>query len=125
MFGGELQGMTKNLADSRNEVMGRMLEHARAKGGNAVIGMRFDTSEMGDDLDRAVRLRHRGRRVPVTSAHGRLRAARLRPAWRARRSGARTRAGDHAAVGNRRARPDRASNPSAGYGRPLRQDSRP
>ena len=25
-----------------------MLEHARAKGGNAVIGMRFDTSEMGD-----------------------------------------------------------------------------
>jgi uncharacterized protein YbjQ (UPF0145 family) len=48
MFGGELQGMTKNLADSRNEVMGRMLENARAKGGNAVIGMRFDTSEMGD-----------------------------------------------------------------------------
>ncbi len=48
MFGGELAGMTKNLSDSRNEVMGRMLEHARAKGGNAVIGMRFDTSEMGD-----------------------------------------------------------------------------
>jgi uncharacterized protein YbjQ (UPF0145 family) len=48
MFGGELQGMTKNLAESRNEVMGRMLEQARAKGGNAVIGMRFDTSEMGD-----------------------------------------------------------------------------
>jgi uncharacterized protein YbjQ (UPF0145 family) len=48
MFGGELQGMTKNLIESRNEVMGRMLEQARAKGGNAVIGMRFDTSEMGD-----------------------------------------------------------------------------
>ncbi|HEU5268086.1 MAG TPA: YbjQ family protein [Jatrophihabitans sp.] len=48
MFGGELQGMTKNLADSRNEVMGRMLEHARARGANAVIAMRFDTSEMGD-----------------------------------------------------------------------------
>jgi len=48
MFGGELQGMTKNLSESRNEVMGRMLEHARSKGGNAVIGMRFDTSEMGD-----------------------------------------------------------------------------
>jgi uncharacterized protein YbjQ (UPF0145 family) len=48
MFGGELQGMTRNLAESRNEVMGRMLESARAKGGNAVIGMRFDTSEMGD-----------------------------------------------------------------------------
>jgi uncharacterized protein YbjQ (UPF0145 family) len=48
LFGGELQGMTKNLMDSRNEVMARMLEHARQKGGNAVIGMRFDTSEMGD-----------------------------------------------------------------------------
>jgi uncharacterized protein YbjQ (UPF0145 family) len=40
--------MTKNLAESRNEVMNRMLEAARAKGGNAVVGMRFDTSEMGD-----------------------------------------------------------------------------
>ena len=48
MFGGELQGMTKNLTESRNEVMGRMLEAARARGGNAVIAMRFDTSEMGD-----------------------------------------------------------------------------
>jgi hypothetical protein len=40
--------MTKNLADSRNEVMGRMLQAAQQRGGNAVIGMRFDTSEMGD-----------------------------------------------------------------------------
>jgi uncharacterized protein YbjQ (UPF0145 family) len=48
MFGGELQGMTKNLVSSRNEVMGRMIEEARARGGNAVIGMRFDTSEMAD-----------------------------------------------------------------------------
>jgi uncharacterized protein YbjQ (UPF0145 family) len=46
--GGELKGMTENLTNSRNEVMGRMLEAARARGGNAVIGMRFDTSEMGD-----------------------------------------------------------------------------
>src|SRR5436305_14026217 len=48
MFGGELQGMTRNLIESRNEVMGRMLDAARQKGGNAVIGMRFDTSEMAD-----------------------------------------------------------------------------
>ena len=40
--------MTENLTNSRNEVMSRMLEAARARGGNAVIGMRFDTSEMGD-----------------------------------------------------------------------------
>jgi uncharacterized protein YbjQ (UPF0145 family) len=48
MFGGELLGMTRNLVESRNEVMARMLEHARQKGGNAVVGMRFDTSEMGE-----------------------------------------------------------------------------
>ncbi|HSY14513.1 MAG TPA: YbjQ family protein [Jatrophihabitantaceae bacterium] len=48
LAGGELQGMTKNLTDSRNEVMNRMLEQARARGGNAVVAMRFDTSEMGD-----------------------------------------------------------------------------
>src|ERR1700761_1005338 len=48
LAGGELKGMTENLTNSRNEVMSRMLEAARGKGGNAVIGMRFDTSEMGD-----------------------------------------------------------------------------
>ncbi|MGI8882559.1 MAG: YbjQ family protein [Jatrophihabitans sp.] len=47
--GGELRGMTKNLIDSRNEVMGRMLEEARARGGNAVVGRRCDTSEMGQN----------------------------------------------------------------------------
>jgi uncharacterized protein YbjQ (UPF0145 family) len=28
MFGGELQGMTKNLAESRNEAMGRLIAEA-------------------------------------------------------------------------------------------------
>ena len=48
LLGGELKGMTKALVDSRNEVMNRMFEEARVRGGNAIIGMRFDTSEMGD-----------------------------------------------------------------------------
>jgi len=47
MFGGELRGMTKALADSRGEVIQRMVEEAEAKGANAVLAMRFDTSEMG------------------------------------------------------------------------------
>jgi uncharacterized protein YbjQ (UPF0145 family) len=47
LLGGELKGMTKALVDSRNEVMGRMIAEAEAKGANAVIAMRFDTSEMG------------------------------------------------------------------------------
>ena len=47
LLGGELKGMTKALVDSRNEVMGRMIAEAEAKGANAVIAMRFDTSELG------------------------------------------------------------------------------
>ena len=47
LAGGELRGMTKNLANSREEVMQRMVQEAEAKGGNAVLAMRFDTSEMG------------------------------------------------------------------------------
>jgi uncharacterized protein YbjQ (UPF0145 family) len=48
MFGGELKGMTKSLINSRDEVMRRMIDEARARGANAVVAMRFDTSEMGD-----------------------------------------------------------------------------
>lgn len=48
MFGGELKGMTKALADSRIEVIARLTEEAEAKGANAIVAMRFDTSEMGD-----------------------------------------------------------------------------
>ena len=47
ILGGELKGMTKALVDSRHEVMERMVAEAEAKGANAVIAMRFDTSEMG------------------------------------------------------------------------------
>ena len=46
IFGGELKGMTKSLMDSRKQVMERMVEEAEAKGANAIIAMRFDTSEM-------------------------------------------------------------------------------
>ena len=48
MFGGELKGMTKALYESRNEVMNRMIEEAESRGANAIVAMRFDTSEMGD-----------------------------------------------------------------------------
>jgi uncharacterized protein YbjQ (UPF0145 family) len=47
ILGGELKGMTTALADSRKQVMERMVAEAEAKGGNAIIAMRFDTSEMG------------------------------------------------------------------------------
>ena len=47
IIGGELKGMTKALTESRAQVMERMIEEAEAKGANAIIAMRFDTSEMG------------------------------------------------------------------------------
>jgi len=47
IMGGELKGMTKALEASRLEVIERMVEAAETKGANAVIAMRFDTSEMG------------------------------------------------------------------------------
>ena len=47
LVGGELKGMTKSLSDSRLDVIARMTEEAEAKGANAVVAMRFDTSEMG------------------------------------------------------------------------------
>ena len=47
LFGGELKGMTKMLADGRQEAQMRLTEAAEAKGANAVIAFRFDTSELG------------------------------------------------------------------------------
>ncbi|MDA8292369.1 MAG: YbjQ family protein [Actinomycetota bacterium] len=47
MVGGELKGMARNLEQSRHEVMGRLAAAAEARGANAVLAMRFDTSEVG------------------------------------------------------------------------------
>jgi uncharacterized protein YbjQ (UPF0145 family) len=47
LVGGELKGMTKALVDSREQVIERLTEEAEKRGGNAVLAMRFDTSEMG------------------------------------------------------------------------------
>ncbi|HEV3228920.1 MAG TPA: YbjQ family protein [Solirubrobacteraceae bacterium] len=47
LIGGELKGMTKALAQSRDQVTERLVEEAEGKGANAVIAFRFDTSEIG------------------------------------------------------------------------------
>jgi uncharacterized protein YbjQ (UPF0145 family) len=49
LLGGELKGMTKALIDSREQVRQRMIEEAESHGANAIIAMRFDTSEMGSN----------------------------------------------------------------------------
>ena len=45
LAGGELKGMTKMLAEGRQQAIDRLVEEAVAKGGDAIIAMRFDTSE--------------------------------------------------------------------------------
>src|SRR3954451_124538 len=47
IFGGELKGMTTMLSDSRNEAIIRLKQEAILRGGNAIIAMRFDASELG------------------------------------------------------------------------------
>jgi uncharacterized protein YbjQ (UPF0145 family) len=47
LAGGELRGMTQNLSDSRQQVIERMTQEAQARGADAVLAFRFDTSEMG------------------------------------------------------------------------------
>jgi uncharacterized protein YbjQ (UPF0145 family) len=48
IFGGELQDMTRNLADSRNEAMEQLKAEAHHRGANAIVAMRFDTTDIGD-----------------------------------------------------------------------------
>lgn len=47
IVGGELKGMTKMLAEGRQHATDRLVEEAEAKGANAIIAFRFDTSELG------------------------------------------------------------------------------
>lgn len=47
VFGGEVGGYTKLLADTREQAIDRLREEAAAKGANAVLAMRFDSSDIG------------------------------------------------------------------------------
>jgi uncharacterized protein YbjQ (UPF0145 family) len=48
VIGGEITEYTKMIAESREEAMDRMIAQARENGANAVVGVRFATSEMMD-----------------------------------------------------------------------------
>ena len=47
VFGGEVGGYTKLLADTREQALDRLRQEARQKGANAVVAMRFDTADIG------------------------------------------------------------------------------
>jgi uncharacterized protein YbjQ (UPF0145 family) len=46
---GEVSEYTQLLEDSRRHAMDRMIDNAKLLGANAVIAMRFDSSEMGQN----------------------------------------------------------------------------
>lgn len=68
MFGVELKGLIKNLGHSRNEALGQLVEAARTRGGNAVVAMRFDTTELSDTLTEICAYGTAVQAVPVTEA---------------------------------------------------------
>lgn len=46
LVGGEIAEYTKLLGESREQAIDRMLEEARRLGANAIVGVRFSTSEV-------------------------------------------------------------------------------
>ena len=46
IVGGEIRDYTKMMAEAREQAVDRMIAEARAMGANAIVGVRFSTSEM-------------------------------------------------------------------------------
>ncbi len=46
MVGGEIEEYTKMLAESREQALDRMVQHATDIGANAIVGVRFSTSDI-------------------------------------------------------------------------------
>jgi uncharacterized protein YbjQ (UPF0145 family) len=47
IFGGEVKGYTRLLADSREQALQRLRDEAAERGANAVLAMRFDSGDLG------------------------------------------------------------------------------
>jgi uncharacterized protein YbjQ (UPF0145 family) len=45
--GGEIHEYTKLLAESREQALDRMMQHAQSLGADAVVGVRFETTDAG------------------------------------------------------------------------------
>jgi uncharacterized protein YbjQ (UPF0145 family) len=106
LVGGELQGMTKQVIESRNEAMARLFAEAQARGGNAITTMRFDTTELGGNWSEICAYGTAVVAIPVTDA-AKQTAVQLgygRPGGEATQS------------------PPASSFPSASYGQPAQPD---
>ena len=54
LAGGEITEYTRLVEDTRRHAIDRMIENARLMGANAVVMMRFDSSEMGQTMSEVV-----------------------------------------------------------------------
>ncbi len=54
IVGGELKGLTKQLMQTREEAMERMVEAASSRGANAILAMRFDANEVSQGYQEVV-----------------------------------------------------------------------
>lgn len=52
--GGELKGLTKQLAETREQALQRLTENAQAMGANAILAMRFDSDEIAQGYQEIV-----------------------------------------------------------------------
>jgi len=54
LVGGEIHEYTELLEDTRRQALDRMVKNATLMGANAVISMRFDSSEIGSTMSEIV-----------------------------------------------------------------------
>ena len=54
LVGGEINEYTELLEDTRRQAIDRMVQNATLVGANAVISMRFDSSELGSTMSEIV-----------------------------------------------------------------------
>src|SRR5437868_13982262 len=54
LAGGEIVEYTRLVEDTRRHAVDRMVQNARAMGANAVVMMRFDSSELGQTMTEVV-----------------------------------------------------------------------
>jgi uncharacterized protein YbjQ (UPF0145 family) len=54
LFGGEIHEYTELLEATRRQALDRMVQNATQMGGNAVLSMRFDSSEIGKSMSEIV-----------------------------------------------------------------------
>lgn len=54
LVGGEIKEYTEMLEDARKNAIDRMVQNAHATGANAIVMMRFDSSEVGQSMSEIV-----------------------------------------------------------------------